>query len=182
MNEILSKKQLEIFKLLRDGFSIQEIAEIELSNDTMIKSIKQGKIAEKDNKEELEKKKSYIRKVKSVIKKKLENEFQKIAKSLRLDLDLSQVAGDTGRTGLMFGFDWVHNTKVYLFFTEKEGIIVWYEHECSPRCTEMCEMTLNSIIDERRIVLPANGTKDSNLSKFRLLIEEIKRKSDYDDR
>jgi len=182
MNEILSKQQLEIYKLLRDGFSIQKIAEIELSNEITTKSIKKGKIAEKDNEEELEKKKNYIRKVKSVIKKKFENEFQKIAKSLRLDLDLSQVSGDTGRTGLMFGFDWVHNTKVYLFFTEKEGIIVWYEHECSPRCNEMCEKTLNSIIDERNVFLPSSGAKLANLSKFRLLVEEIKKKSDYDEK
>lgn len=151
---ILTENQLEIFKLICKGKSAQEIAD------------------------KLDKEPGYIRKAKSVIRKKLEREFKKIATSLRLDLDPKIEYQDTVHLGLMFGFDWVHNTRVYLIFTEKEGILVWFEHTCSDKCQPSCKETLEAIKMDRGFSLPFKTGETSNLEHLRLILSKIQEKGE----
>jgi hypothetical protein len=149
---ILSENELEIFILTNEGKNAQEIAE------------------------KLDRTPNYIRKTKFVIRKKIEEEFRKIANSLRLDLDLANISGDSG---LMSAFDWVHNTKVYLIFTVERGIIAWWEHKClTDECRERNKEMIDLICRERKIKLSAKETKKSLLTKFKEIMEIIKEKGE----
>lgn len=151
-DHILTENELDIFNLVNEGINAQEIAV------------------------KLNKQPSYIRKTKSVIRKKLERELRKIANSLRLDLDLENISLDAG---LLIGFDWVHNTKVYLIFTVEQSIIAWWKHEC---LTEECQKRNQNIIDlicrERKIKLKSNEQKLPLLEQFEIVIDEIQNKGE----
>lgn len=144
---ILTENELDIFHLINEGFNAQEIAE------------------------KLKKKSSYIRKTKSVIRKKLEKELKRIANSLRLDPDLANIPADSG---VMTGFDWQHNTKVYLIFTEEKGIVVWWKHECiTDECQKRNQEILDLICHERGITLSSKEQELPLLEQFEILIKEI---------
>lgn len=144
---ILTENELDIFHLVNEGFNAQEIAE------------------------KLEKQPSYIRKTKSVIRKKLEKELKRIANSLRLDPDLANIPADSG---VMTGFDWQHNTKVYLIFTEEKGIVVWWKHEClTDECQKRNLEILDLICRERGITLSSKEQKLPLLEQFEIVIKEI---------
>lgn len=144
---ILTENELGIFHLVNEGFNAQEIAE------------------------KLDKQPSYIRKTKSVIRKKLEKELKRIANSLRLDHDLANIPANTG---VMTGFDWQHNTKVYLIFTEEEGIVVWWKHEClTDECQKRNQEILDLICRERGIILSSKEQELPLLEQFEIVIKEI---------
>jgi hypothetical protein len=81
-------------------------------------------------------------------------------------------------TGMMIAFDWVHNTKVYLFFTAEKGILAWWEHECSNRCKPICHETLDLILKERKIELPLETKDASLLEQFRYTVSVIQEKGE----
>lgn len=85
------------------------------------------------------------------IKKTLENH----AKSHRLDIESIQ-----DYKGLLIGFDFQANAKVYMVYTEELGVIVWYRHDSyagkpCQKCPkeEECAETLATIIDEYNLTL-----------------------------
>ena len=62
--------------------------------------------------------------------------------------------------GLLIGFDYQANAQVYIVFTEKLGIIVWYRHDSyggklCPKCPKEaeCREILDTITNEYGIVL-----------------------------
>jgi hypothetical protein len=167
---ILSDYELEVFKLVNEGESPDKIAESINSNDEL--NYKEDK---DKNKIPVERSPANIRKTKVVVRSKLERELQKIATANRLDLDLAKIPKDTG---IMIAFDWVHNTKVYLFFTAERGIIAWWEHLCSERCESLCQETLALILKERNIDLPPNDKNQSILEQFRKAISIIQVKGE----
>ncbi len=147
---ILTENELDIFNLVNEGFNAQQIAE------------------------KLNKQPSYIRKTKSVIRKKLEKELKRIANSLRLDPDLANIPADAG---VMTGFDWQHNTIVYLIFTVEKGIIVWWKHEC---LTNECQKRNQEIIDlicrERGINLSSKEQQLPLLEQFEIVVKVIQKR------
>lgn len=113
-----------------------------------------------------------IRKTKVTVRKKIEQELQKIANTLRLDTNLRTIPKGTG---LLIGYDWKLDTYVYLILTGG-SITAWYEHECSEKCQPECQSTLDMIRRERRIELTSEQEKDSLLEQFRFVISRIKDK------
>ena len=62
--------------------------------------------------------------------------------------------------GILIGFDYQANAQVYIVFTMKLGIIVWYKHDSyagklCPECPKEaeCRETLDTIMDEYNISL-----------------------------
>ena len=160
-HEFLSDYEIEVFKLVNEGNNPEKIAEKLNANDMLNKNRK-GELIKRNA--------ANIRKTKVVVRNKIEKELQKIANVNRLDLDLAKIPKDTG---LMIAFDWVHNTKVYLFFTIEKGIIAWWEHECSDRCHSICQETLNLIRKERNIPITPEQEKLSLLEQFRYVVNTI---------
>lgn len=91
---------------------------------------------------------SYVRKVKTRIRKKLTKELTQWASSLRLQFTGADIDREIG---LLKCFDWVNNTWVILVFTPRKGIIVYYDHECNENCQKTCEKTLTLICEERGV-------------------------------
>ncbi|UCE15025.1 MAG: hypothetical protein JSV04_07560 [Candidatus Heimdallarchaeota archaeon] len=148
-DHILTENELAIFNLVNQQLSAQEISE------------------------KLNKQPSYIRKTKFVIRKKIERELRKIASSLRLDLDLANIPVDAG---ILIGFDWVHNTKVYLIFTVEKGIIAWWKHECiTDECRQRNQEIIDLICRERKINLTSKQQHLSLLEQFEIVIGEIQK-------
>ena len=83
------------------------------------------------------------------------------ASSHRLDIESLQ-----DYKGLLIGFDYQANTEVYIVYTERLGVIVWYKHEdfngrlCN-ECPkdEECREALNVIIDEYNVELRPDEEK-----------------------
>ena len=122
---------------------------------------------------DLGKKEGNIRKTKVVVRKKIEKELQKTARSLRLDRDISNMPKNAG---LLIGFDWIHNTKVFLIFTFTQGIIAWWEHECkTEECRKRNRETLDLICSERRIQLTLEEEKLSIREQFLKVIDIIQK-------
>ena len=114
-----------------------------------------------------------IRKTKVVVRKKIEKRLVGIAKSLRLDHDLTSMPKDSG---LLVSYDWTNDTKVYIIFTIEEGILAWYEHECSDKCKLSCKEILDLVIRERNIPFTENQEALPILEQFRFVISKIQEK------
>lgn len=123
-SNILSENERRIFQYSNSGYSDKKIAKLLSSSE------------------------GYVRKAKTGIRKKLTKELNSAAKLLRLDPDIINLSRDLG---LLTGFDWMHNTKVYLLFTEARGIVAWWKHECSDECRPTCLEVYNIIREERGI-------------------------------
>ena len=61
---------------------------------------------------------------------------------------------------MLIGFDYQANTQVYIVFTMKLGVVVWYKHDSyagklCPECPKQkeCRETLDTIIEEYGIRL-----------------------------
>lgn len=113
------------------------------------------KIANKSNKEWSP---SYVSRVLNRTRKKITKALEEHAKSHRLDIESL-----LDYKGLLIGFDYQTNAQVYILFTEKLGIIVWYKHssyagKLCPDCPKEAECTeiLNTIIQEYNINLRAD--------------------------
>ncbi len=98
---------------------------------------------------------SYVSRVLSRARQKIAKALQEHANSHRLDIESL-----LDYKGLLIGFDYQANAQVYIVFTEKLGIIVWYKHESyagklCPECPKEaeCREILDTIMEEYNIVL-----------------------------
>ena len=101
---------------------------------------------------------AYVSRVLNRARKKIAKTLKDHANSHRLDIETL-----LDYKGLLIGFDYQTNTQVYIIFTEKNGIIVWYEHDSyagklCPDCPkeEECRKTLDNVTDEHNIQLRNN--------------------------
>ena len=111
---------------------------------------------------------AYVSRVLNRARKKIAKALRDHAESHRLDIESLQ-----DYKGLLIGFDYQANAQVYMVFTKKLGIIVWYKHDSyagklcdgtpfgSARPTEPgpcpknseCRETLDTIMQEYNIQL-----------------------------
>lgn len=98
---------------------------------------------------------SYVSRVLNRTRKKISKALEEQAKSHRLDIETL-----LDYKGLLIGFDYQANAQVYIVFTEKQGIIVWYKHgsyagKLCPECPKEseCRAILDTIIKEYKISL-----------------------------
>lgn len=155
--DFLTDYEFDVLRLTNEGMSPQKIAN-QLNSDRKYMNQKKQKTPES------------VRKTRVVVRKKIERELRKIANTLRLDTNLRNIPRGTG---LLIGYDWVHDTYVYLILTGEKGILAWYEHECSDKCRTECHATLDLIRQERKINLTPEQEKESLLEQFRLIISWI---------
>ncbi|NLE04057.1 MAG: hypothetical protein GX638_04535 [Crenarchaeota archaeon] len=101
---------------------------------------------------------AYVSRVLNRARKKISKELKKHANSHRLDIE-----SIIDYKGLLIGFDYQTSTQVYIAYTEKFGIIVWYKHDSyaqhlCPECPKEkeCKDTLNTIILEHDLQLRAD--------------------------
>ncbi len=98
---------------------------------------------------------AYVSRVLNRARKKIERALRDHATSHRLDIE-----SVLDYKGLLIGFDYQANAQVYIVFTKRLGIIVWYKHDsyagrpCSecPKEAE-CRKTLDTIIEEYNLSL-----------------------------
>jgi hypothetical protein len=98
---------------------------------------------------------SYVSRVLNRARKKVAEALEEHAKSHRLDIESL-----LDYKGLLIGFDYQANAQVYIVFTEKLGIIVWYKHDSyagklCPDCPKEseCREILDTILEEYSITL-----------------------------
>ena len=98
---------------------------------------------------------SYVSRVLNRTRKKIAKALKEHAKSHRLDIESL-----LDYKGLLIGFDYQANAQVYIVFTEKPGIIVWYKHDSyagklCPDCPKEseCREILDTILEEHGITL-----------------------------
>ena len=104
---------------------------------------------------------AYASKVLNRARNKISKALRDHASSHRLDIESLQ-----DYKGLLIGFDYQANTEVYIVYTERLGVIVWYKHEdfngrlCN-ECPkdEECREALNVIIDEYNVELRPDEEK-----------------------
>jgi hypothetical protein len=125
---------------------------------------------------------SYVSRVLTRTRKKISEALEEHANSHRLDIESL-----LDYKGLLVGFDYQANAQVYIIFTEKLGIIVWYKHESyadklCPECPKEseCRNILDTIINEYKIVLRPDEknllmTKQSIAILNKLAAKEIPR-------
>jgi hypothetical protein len=104
---------------------------------------------------------SYVSRVLNRAKNKIAKALREHANSHRLDIESL-----LDYKGMLIGFDYQANTPVYIVYTEKLGIIVWYKHDsyAGKLCSECpkeadCRDTLNTITDEYIISLRPDEKK-----------------------
>jgi hypothetical protein len=104
---------------------------------------------------------SYVSRVLNRTRKKIAKALKEHAKSHRLDIETL-----LDYKGLLIGFDYQANAKVYIVFTEKLGIIVWYKHDSyagklCPDCPKEheCREILDTILEEYNITLRPDEEK-----------------------
>jgi len=98
---------------------------------------------------------AYVSRVLNRARKKIAKALNEQASSHRLDVESLQ-----DYKGLLIGFDYQANAQVYIIFTMKLGVIVWYRHDSyagklCPDCPKEaeCRETLDTIMDEYNITL-----------------------------
>ena len=104
---------------------------------------------------------SYVSRVLNRTRKKIEKALEEHAKSHRLDIESL-----LDYRGLLIGFDYQANAQVYIIFTEKQGIIVWYNHDSyagklCPNCPKEseCRQVLDTLLEEYSITLRPDEEK-----------------------
>jgi hypothetical protein len=125
---------------------------------------------------------SYVSRVLSRTRKKIAKALEDHAKSHRLDIESL-----LDYKGLLIGFDYQANAQVYILFTEKLGIIVWYKHDSyagklCPECPKEseCREVMDTILNEYNIALRLDEkgllmTKQSIAILNKLAAKEIPR-------
>ncbi|MCW3984351.1 MAG: hypothetical protein NWE96_10225 [Candidatus Bathyarchaeota archaeon] len=87
---------------------------------------------------------------------------EKIAKTLKAHANSHRLDIETllDYKGLLIGFDYQTSSQVYIVYTQKLGVIVWYKHDSyggklCPECPKEkeCKETLSTIISEYNITL-----------------------------
>ena len=98
---------------------------------------------------------AYVSRVLNRTRKKIAKALEEHAHSHRLDIESL-----LDYKGLLIGFDYQTNAQVYIIFTEKLGIIVWYKHDSyagklCPECPKEseCQEILATIMEEYNINL-----------------------------
>lgn len=98
---------------------------------------------------------SYVSRVLNRARSKISEALEEHANSHRLDIESL-----LDYKGLLIGFDYQANAQVYIVFTEKLGIIVWYKHDSyagklCPECPKEaeCREILDTVINEYNIAL-----------------------------
>lgn len=93
-----------------------------------------------------------ISKFKSVGLKKIRKGLIELAESSRLDRSIQDKEEERveilQKNGILYGHDFRIDRKVYIFYTLKEGFILWQEHVCNIKCQNQCEEILNLIRKE----------------------------------
>jgi hypothetical protein len=125
---------------------------------------------------------SYVSRVLNRARKKVAEALEEHAKSHRLDIESL-----LDYKGLLIGFDYQANAQVYIVFTEKLGIIVWYKHDSyagklcldCPKESE-CREILDTILEEYSITLRPDEkellmTKQSTAILNKLAAKQIPR-------
>ncbi len=104
---------------------------------------------------------SYVSRVLNKARKKIAVTLKEHANSHRLDTESL-----LDYKGLLIGFDYQANAQVYIVYTEKLGIVVWYKHnsydgKLCPECPKEveCRGTLAVIRDEYTISLRPDEEK-----------------------
>jgi len=98
---------------------------------------------------------AYVSRVLNRAREKIAKTLKQHANSHRLDIETL-----LDYNGILIGFDYQTSSQVYIVYTEKQGIIVWYKHNsyagklCSqcPKEAE-CKETLDAIIEEYNLQL-----------------------------
>lgn len=98
---------------------------------------------------------AYVSRVLNRAREKIAKTLKEHANSHRLDIETL-----SDYKGLLIGYDYQTSSQVYIVYTEKLGIIVWYKHDSyggrlCPQCPKMteCKETLCTIIDEYNLPL-----------------------------
>jgi hypothetical protein len=98
---------------------------------------------------------AYVSRVLNRARKKIAKILNENASSHRLDVESL-----LDYKGILIGFDYQANAQVYIIFTMKLGIIIWYKHDSyagklCPDCPKEaeCRETLDTIMDEYNITL-----------------------------
>jgi hypothetical protein len=125
---------------------------------------------------------AYVSRVLNRARKKISKALMEHANSHRLDVESL-----LDYKGLLIGFDYQANAQVYIVYTERLGIIVWYKHgsyagKLCPECPkeEECREALDTIMEEYKLrmrpdeeALPMTQQSTSILNK--LAAKEIPR-------
>ncbi|MHA1917322.1 MAG: hypothetical protein ACTSUV_03300 [Candidatus Ranarchaeia archaeon] len=133
-----------------------------------------GEIASKQKDEEWTL--AYVSRVLNRARKKIKTTLTKHAASHRLDTD-----SILDYNGILIGFDYAANSEVYIIFTIKLGVVVWYKHasyagKLCPNCPKEkeCRETLDTILEEYNITLRPQEKKlnmtDQSITIFNKLI------------
>ncbi len=100
---------------------------------------------------------AYVSRVLNRAREKITKTLKEHANSHRLDIDTI-----LDYKGLLIGFDYQTSSQVYIVYTEKLGVIVWYKHESyagklCPECPKEkdCKETLQTILEEYNLSLRA---------------------------
>jgi hypothetical protein len=148
-SDFLSIKETAVYVKVSNGLSNEQIAnELDIEN-------------------------SYVRKIKTQIRKKVTKELKKAADILRLQYTDSDIDRDNG---LLKCFDWIHNAWATLVFTPYKGIIAYYEHDCSPNCENICEETLKDICYELYITIDEKIKSLPTRLQYEYVFENIRKK------
>jgi hypothetical protein len=98
---------------------------------------------------------AYVSRVLNRARKKIEKALRDHAHSHRLDVE-----SVLDYKGLLIGYDYQANSAVYIVFTIRHGIVIWYAHQSwggklCPECPKNveCRETLDTIMDEYDIQL-----------------------------
>lgn len=98
---------------------------------------------------------AYTSRVLNRARNKIRKALEAQAKSHRLDISSVQ-----DYKGLLIGFDFQANTRVYIVYTEKLGTVVWYRHDSygGKMCHECpsegeCSESLDTIVQEYNLKL-----------------------------
>jgi hypothetical protein len=93
---------------------------------------------------------AYVSRVLNRARKKISDALEEHAESHRLDVESLQ-----DYKGLLIGFDYQANAPVYIVYTERLGILVWYKHssyagKLCPDCPKEseCRETLDAVMEE----------------------------------
>jgi hypothetical protein len=90
----------------------------------MLKGEEIAGLSEQEAEKKITEATAYVSRVLNRARKKIEKSLREHANSHRLDIESVQ-----DYKGLLIGFDYQANAQVYIIFTVKLGVIVWYKHD-----------------------------------------------------
>jgi hypothetical protein len=104
---------------------------------------------------------AYVSRVLNRAREKIAKTLKEHANSHRLDIETL-----LDYKGLLIGYDYQTSSQVYIVYTQKLGVIVWYKHESyagklCPECPkeDECRETIDTIIQEYNIPLREDETQ-----------------------